>query len=559
MAAARLAIDVLGSGMNAETERVYRALRQSYLTEAPARLAELRKEAEAFRAGESHAAEWLRTRIHKLAGAAAAHGLPEISALAREIENWLAEAPAADPAESADHLQGSLDPAEPAQSMRRARPSQPVGARDTPRQAEFGWRALVVVESGSAPRAHHPRPLVGRLRRASRRHRASRKTTSPSTRPDLVVISAEDAVQDPYATIAAWTSSRLARPRAVVLIETASPVDRMRAVASGADQIYIAEQVDSELPRFARLMARVGAPPARVVIVDADPVADAYAAYLMQAGVRVVQARDASEAQDLFDAEVPDLVLLAEALPDADGVTFAKLLRQDPRFHLVPLVLVGPAGGIADKIAALRAGADDFLAHPVDESLLLQLVVSRAERGRQLRELVHRDGLTGLLNHATLLAELEIAVEFSRRTGSGFALLIVDVDHFRRVNDRYGHLVGDQVLVHVGTLMRSHVRASDLVGSLWRRGVRADPARLHARGRGPCGAQAPGDHRRAARRDARRQRHSGHGERRRCRVPAPWRDGVRRLATPRTRRCTSRRRRGATAWCSPMTPQTGHA
>ncbi len=238
----------------------------------------------------------------------------------------------------------------------------------------------------------------------------------------------------------------------------------MRAVASGADQIYISEQVDSELPRFARLMARVGAPPARVVIVDPDPVADAYAAYLMQAGVRVVQARTASEAQDLFDAEVPDLVLLAEALPDADGVTFAKLLRQDPRFHLVPLVLVGPAGGVADKIAALRAGADDFLAHPVDESLLLQLVVSRAERGRQLRELVHRDGLTGLLNHATLLAELEIAVEFARRSGSGFALLIVDVDHFRRVNDRYGHLVGDQVLVHVGGLMRTHVRASDLVG-----------------------------------------------------------------------------------------------
>ena len=52
--------------MNAETERVYRALRQSYLTEAPARLAELRKEAEAFRAGESQAAEWLRSRIHKL-------------------------------------------------------------------------------------------------------------------------------------------------------------------------------------------------------------------------------------------------------------------------------------------------------------------------------------------------------------------------------------------------------------------------------------------------------------------------------------------------------------
>ena len=100
----------------------------------------------------------------------------------------------------------------------------------------------------------------------------------------------------------------------------------------------------------------------------------------------------------------------------------------------------------------------------MDEALLLQLVVSRAERGRQLRELVHRDGLTGLLNHATLLAELEIAVDFARRSGNGFALLIADVDHFRRVNDRYGHLIGDQVLVHIGSLIRSHVRASDLVG-----------------------------------------------------------------------------------------------
>ena len=247
-------------------------------------------------------------------------------------------------------------------------------------------------------------------------------------------------MQDPYATIAAWTSSRLARPRAVVLIEAAAPVDRMRAVASGADQIYIAEQVDSELPRFARLMARVGAPPR----AWSSSIPIPWPMPTPPTSCRPVSGwcrRATREAQDLFDAEVPDLVLLAEALPDADGVTFAKLLRQDPRFHLVPLVLVGPAGGIADKIAALRAGADDFLAHPVDESLLLQLVVSRAERGRQLRELVHRDGLTGLLNHATLLAELEIAVEFSRRSGSGFALLIVDVDHFRRVNDRYGHLV----------------------------------------------------------------------------------------------------------------------
>lgn len=444
--------------MNGETDRVYRALQLSFLTEAPARLVELRKEAEAFKAGEGEASDWLRTRLHRLAGAAAAHGLPAVSAVARDLETWLAGNPGAGAASTARLQEGLSALSVALDEAGRALDSP----GQTPRQAEFGYRALVAIEGGLL-RERTIRALWSAGFEVHVSEAGEHDTASPSSRPDLVVVAASDAA-DPYAITAAWTSSRLARPRAVVVIEAGGPIDRMRAVAAGADQIFIAEQVDSELPRYARLMARIGSPPARVLIVDADPVADAYAAYLMQAGVRVVQARSADEAQDLFDAEVPDLVLLAEVLPDADGVTFAKLLRQDPRFHLVPIVLVAPARDIPEQIAALRAGADDFLSHPVDEALLLQLVVSRAERGRQLRELVHRDGLTGLLNHATLLAELEIAVDFARRSGNGFALLIADVDHFRRINDRYGHLVGDQVLVHIGSLVRSHVRASDLVG-----------------------------------------------------------------------------------------------
>jgi diguanylate cyclase (GGDEF)-like protein len=78
--------------------------------------------------------------------------------------------------------------------------------------------------------------------------------------------------------------------------------------------------------------------------------------------------------------------------------------------------------------------------------------------------MVHRDGLTGLLNHATLMAELEHAVEYARRQGESFAFIMVDVDHFKRVNDKYGHLVGDQVLLHVAKVFQSTARASDLIG-----------------------------------------------------------------------------------------------
>jgi diguanylate cyclase (GGDEF)-like protein len=78
--------------------------------------------------------------------------------------------------------------------------------------------------------------------------------------------------------------------------------------------------------------------------------------------------------------------------------------------------------------------------------------------------MVHRDGLTGLLNHATLMAELEHAVEFARRHGESFAFLMIDVDHFKRINDRYGHLAGDQVLLHVARVFQTTARASDLIG-----------------------------------------------------------------------------------------------
>ena len=100
----------------------------------------------------------------------------------------------------------------------------------------------------------------------------------------------------------------------------------------------------------------------------------------------------------------------------------------------------------------------------MERSHLLQVVLTRTERGRRIRELVHRDGLTGVLNHATLMAELEHAIAFAARHGEPLCFLMLDLDHFKRINDTHGHLIGDQVLMHVSTVFRKAIRSSDLIG-----------------------------------------------------------------------------------------------
>jgi diguanylate cyclase (GGDEF)-like protein len=230
------------------------------------------------------------------------------------------------------------------------------------------------------------------------------------------------------------------------------------------DAVVAVERMVEDLPRYARTLARAGAPPSSVLLVehDADRAATV-ARSLEDANIRVVRCALAQAVQELLDREVPDLMLLATRLPDGDGTTVARIVREDPRFRMMPIVFAGPED-VHERIAALQAGADDYLTAPPDPQLLLQTVVVRAERGRRLRELLLRDPLTGLLNHATLLAELEYAVEYGHRHGGSLSLLVFDLDRFHEVNERFGHLVGDQVLRHVANVFRSNVRASDLIG-----------------------------------------------------------------------------------------------
>jgi diguanylate cyclase (GGDEF)-like protein len=429
-------------------------LQREYLAEFPERLEELRADISAFRALRPEAAASLKTRFHRLAGSGGSYGFPEISIVAREMEQWMAAKPA--PGE-APRLDAAVDRL--AALFRQAQ----AGLGNAPQATGTRRRATVIL-----PPSPEAERLAAALEAEGYQVRLGHRLEDPAEtpageRPDLLVIGTAAGEGDPSAVASLWTG-RLARPRAVVLIETLRAVDRLRAIASGVDAVVAVERMVEDLPRYARTLAQAGAPPSSVLLVEHDAErAAAVARSLEEANIRVVRCALAQAVQELLDREVPDLMLLATSLPDGEGTTVARIVREDPRFRMMPIVFTGP-DAVPERIAALQAGADDYLTTPPDPELLLQAVVVRAERGRRLRELLLRDPLTGLLNHATLLAELDYAVDYGRRHGGPLSLLVFDLDRFHEVNERFGHLVGDQVLRHVANVFRSNVRASDLIG-----------------------------------------------------------------------------------------------
>jgi len=449
--------------VKSDLDEVLEALRREYVADGPARLAELRKDLAAFLAGEPDAAESLKSRFHRLAGSGGSYGFDEISVISREIEQWLKESDAVAPTpENAGRLSRAVQRLSAAFDTAALQVTLP---DDGAQHGEFGWRARLIGPAGPLMRQMEQLLTLAGYHVVSEAGNEVPASIPLSERPDLLVLLADAAGPDPYAEATTWSTAGPARPRAIVLVDAPEGGDGVRAIAAGIDAVFTPDRVSTELPRYAKTLARIGAPPPRVILLMRDesrarPLVQA----LEHANLQVSYCAELSAARELLYRESPDLVLVELAQPALDGLAFTRLLRQDPRFALLPIICLAARDSVADRIEAIKAGADHFLPEPVESSLLTHLVLSRAERGRRLREMVHRDGLTGLLNHATLMAELEHTLEYARRHGETFGFIMVDVDHFKRINDQHGHLVGDQVLLHLGRIFHQTVRASDLIG-----------------------------------------------------------------------------------------------
>src|SRR6185437_1142929 len=349
-------------------------LRRQYLLAMPDRLEELRADVAALRSGGKDASLSLRSRLHRLAGSGGSYGFSELSALAREAERWLATNGSG---RETSGLEALIDRMAAAMSVAE----EQLGAPNADGKAVTPRALVIMRESSQRQRIAEELQAAGYDVSFGDRHTAP--SSIPFERlPHLVVIGGEAGDGDLSAIASTWTTSPDRRPGAVVLVETLRPVDRLRAIAAGVDAVFPAEQVEQKLPRYARTFARIGPPPSNVVLVEPDPARAARISTALDAAhIRVTSNAPSQSVTEALDRESPDLLLLSTRLKDSDPFALARMIRQDTRYHLLPIVFVGE-DITAERVAALRAGADDFVSVSSDSAILVQTVIARAARGR---------------------------------------------------------------------------------------------------------------------------------------------------------------------------------
>ena len=206
----------------------------------------------------------------------------------------------------------------------------------------------------------------------------------------------------------------------------------------------------------------------RLLVVDDQPINIQTLYQIFHADHEVFVATSGEQALAFCRGNpLPDLILLDVVMPGLDGLAVCQQLKADPVLANIPVIFVTACMDPADETRALEAGGVDFITKPVNPMVVRARVkthLTLKAQGDFLRSLVFVDGLTGVANRRRFDEALLSEWRQCQRAGTPLALLMIDIDHFKRYNDHYGHPTGDACLQQVAAVLKAAMqRACDLV------------------------------------------------------------------------------------------------
>lgn len=220
-----------------------------------------------------------------------------------------------------------------------------------------------------------------------------------------------------------------------------------------------------ETPMDALLDSTHGKP--KLLIVDDQPINIQVMHQVFGADYQVFMATNGEQALTLCKTNPPDLVLLDVVMPGMDGFEVCTQLKANPDTRNIPVIFVTAHSDAAQETHGLSVGAVDFISKPVNSAVVRARVKTHLTLKFQsdlLRNLVFLDGLCGVYNRRYFDQQLNVEWARAARSNTPLSLIMVDVDHFKLFNDRYGHQAGDDCLRKIALTLKSGLRRpSDLV------------------------------------------------------------------------------------------------
>ncbi|WP_313025368.1 diguanylate cyclase [Pseudomonas lopnurensis] len=406
----------------------------------------------------------LRERLHRLAGAAGTFGFDPLGERARRLEQradrWL---------EAARPTTRTLEAlARAIEQLARETPGKALQAavlepRENPDEQPPACR-IYLLETDPEAGANMALTLrnFGYLVSPLRDFTALQDAVDARL-PDALIVSVQ---QDSELERVAQLQQQLKAPLPLLVIhdhfDFASQLAAVRAGAQG----FFARPLDiTQLENSLERCLDRQQEPFRVLIVDDD--AELAARYSLVLRNSQMQVQILAEPTRLFDTMRsfnPEVLLLDVNMPGCSGPELAQMIRLHDEWLRVTIIYLSAETDIKRQMAALLQAGDDFITKPISDNALIASVYSHAQRARSLSTALARDSLTGLLKHADIKEQLALEVQRATRSGKPASVVMLDLDHFKQVNDRFGHAAGDNVIRALANLLRQRLRRIDSLG-----------------------------------------------------------------------------------------------
>ncbi|MEH6502883.1 MAG: diguanylate cyclase [Cycloclasticus sp.] len=450
-----------------------RLLQDKYIAQLPSTLDALNNAwLRTLNENGTEALDLLRQLAHNLTGSAGTFGFPEISVEARHIESGLRQL--VDPLNLTDLTKKTIaDRLQHIVTLAKQRPvkqeTTPLAGQDPDSNPNRLERLIYVIEDDDLL----AKEIVSQLSYFN-----YEAQIFPSTTAALIAI----RQRTPSAMIidVQLTEGDLAGPNFAKLFNEFSNVRvpsifissrddwqaRLAAVQANGSA-YLTKPLDfNELFERLEEMTTTQAPqPFKVLIVDdMEVLAEHYATVLRTSGMRVETISNVDDLLEELSDFKPELILMDIHMPQCSGLDAAKVMRQKDELLGVPIIFLSTESDPLQRFLAMELGGDDYLQKPVADEHLLASVRTRALRFRKLRSYMLNDGLTGLFNHVSIKTLLESEISRAQRQTKALSFAMIDIDHFKDVNDTYGHPTGDRVLKNVARMLKKRLRKSDLIG-----------------------------------------------------------------------------------------------